>query len=339
MDPINYLPHGSQRLASHSDTVHGPAGSWVTGAHSLATPGWPSNSPASPLFFPQAPPRPHASLDPSHFGLQGALPHPDRSLRGAQQQQQEALVGLPTPPGPFGSALHSITGRAASMSQAGLVLHPSDIPPSKLLRPTKHLALLDSASTIHLYVFSPPRLKLFRNHPKASSARRLNYVVRTRTSLSDHAEDDSRQAMAESVEGRPSRRASQGSPQIPWDEAAMRQLQLARGAAASKMVASRAALQSLQSVNVNDLSHNEKMCVICYNDYGVESPEGINEAPLRLPKCKHVFGEHCIKKWFEDSDSCPYCRDKLPSEPKPNHGSARTFLNMMRLRGYPLPTG
>ncbi|XP_044724796.1 ring finger domain-containing protein [Hirsutella rhossiliensis] len=119
----------------------------------------------------------------------------------------------------------------------------------------------------------------------------------------------------------------------------MRQLQLARGAAASKMVASRAALQSLQSVNVNDLSHNEKMCVICYNDYGVESPEGINEAPLRLPKCKHVFGEHCIKKWFEDSDSCPYCRDKLPSEPKPNHGSARTFLNMMRLRGYPLPTG
>lgn len=55
-------------------------------------------------------------------------------------------------------------------------------------------------------------------------------------------------------------------------------------------------------------------CVICYNDYGVPNPEGINEAPLRLPKCKHVFGDHCIKKWFEESDSCPYCRDKVPSE-------------------------
>lgn len=56
------------------------------------------------------------------------------------------------------------------------------------------------------------------------------------------------------------------------------------------------------------------MCVICYNEFGAESPEGIREAPLRLPNCKHVFGDHCIKKWFEDSDSCPYCRDKLPSE-------------------------
>jgi len=39
------------------------------------------------------------------------------------------------------------------------------------------------------------------------------------------------------------------------------------------------------------------------------------EAPLRLPNCKHVFGDHCIKKWFEESDSCPYCRDKVHSEP------------------------
>lgn len=81
------------------------------------------------------------------------------------------------------------------------------------------------------------------------------------------------------------------------------------------------------------------MCVICYNDYGVESPEGINEAPLRLPKCKHVFGDHCIKKWFEDSDSCPCCRDKLPSEPRSIQGSARAFMNWMRLRGYALPAG
>lgn len=80
-------------------------------------------------------------------------------------------------------------------------------------------------------------------------------------------------------------------------------------------------------------------CVICYNDYGVASPEGVNEAPLRLPQCKHIFGDHCIKKWLEDSDSCPYCRSKLQSEPKHSFGTARTFMQMMRLRGLPLPTG
>jgi hypothetical protein len=57
----------------------------------------------------------------------------------------------------------------------------------------------------------------------------------------------------------------------------------------------------------------------------------VKEAPLRLPKCKHVFGDHCIKKWFEESDSCPYCRDKVPSEPR-LHASSRAFINFMRMR-------
>lgn len=72
-------------------------------------------------------------------------------------------------------------------------------------------------------------------------------------------------------------------------------------------------------------------CVICYNDFGVLNPEGINEAPLRLPNCKHVFGDHCIKKWFEESDSCPYCRDKVPSEPHmPNFRAIRDLLRIAR---------
>lgn len=74
------------------------------------------------------------------------------------------------------------------------------------------------------------------------------------------------------------------------------------------------------------------MCVICYNDFGDRSTEGINEAPLRLPKCKHVFGDHCIRKWLENSDSCPYCRDKLPSVPKPITGQA--FMAMARAQGF-----
>ncbi|KAJ8127080.1 hypothetical protein O1611_g6559 [Lasiodiplodia mahajangana] len=87
-----------------------------------------------------------------------------------------------------------------------------------------------------------------------------------------------------------------------------------RGNGSGKRVASKKALASLQSVNIADLPESERTCVICYNDFGVANPEGINEAPLRLPKCKHVFGDHCIKKWFQESDSCPYCRDKVHSE-------------------------
>lgn len=53
--------------------------------------------------------------------------------------------------------------------------------------------------------------------------------------------------------------------------------------------------------------------MICYNDFGVKNPDGQIEPAVRLRKCKHILGENCLKKWFEDSDSCPYCRDKVPS--------------------------
>ncbi|KAI1379402.1 hypothetical protein F4677DRAFT_330446 [Hypoxylon crocopeplum] len=107
----------------------------------------------------------------------------------------------------------------------------------------------------------------------------------------------------------------------PVAEERLRAHQLMRGAVSGKRVASRKALTSLESVTISDLPKNERTCVICYNDYGAETPEGISEIPLRLPKCKHVFGDHCIKKWFEESDSCPYCRDKVPSEPQYRHAS------------------
>lgn len=53
--------------------------------------------------------------------------------------------------------------------------------------------------------------------------------------------------------------------------------------------------------------------MICYNEFGVKNPDGQIEVAVRLGKCKHILGENCLKKWFEDSDSCPYCRDKVPS--------------------------
>ncbi|KAI1490607.1 hypothetical protein F5X96DRAFT_678988 [Biscogniauxia mediterranea] len=110
----------------------------------------------------------------------------------------------------------------------------------------------------------------------------------------------------------------------------LREQQLLRGAVSGRRVASKKAIASLQSVNISELPENERTCVICYNDFGVENPEGINEAPLRLPKCKHVFGDHCIKKWFIESDSCPYCRDKVPSEPQYRSMTTHNVFRFMR---------
>ncbi|KAG9236316.1 hypothetical protein BJ875DRAFT_234402 [Amylocarpus encephaloides] len=89
---------------------------------------------------------------------------------------------------------------------------------------------------------------------------------------------------------------------------------LQTGIFGTKKVPSKTAIASLEVVKPEDLKDADKTCIICYNEFGVSNPEGLVERPLRLPKCKHIFGDGCIKKWFEDSDSCPYCRDKLPSE-------------------------
>ncbi|EEY18355.1 conserved hypothetical protein [Verticillium alfalfae VaMs.102] len=123
------------------------------------------------------------------------------------------------------------------------------------------------------------------------------------------------------------------------DDEDLRVTQLLRGSIRTKQVVSSAAIRSLQSVPLSELDPHEMTCVICYNDYGVETPEGLKEAPLRLPKCKHVFGDHCIKKWFEDSDSCPYCRDKLQSEPRVTAGPHQEYIrDMLRAQGR-IPRG
>lgn len=87
-------------------------------------------------------------------------------------------------------------------------------------------------------------------------------------------------------------------------------------AASTKKLPTKEAIASLVPMTLDELKAEgvDPNCIICYNDFGTPNPEGIIEQPLRLPKCKHTFGNVCIKKWFEEADSCPYCRDKLPSE-------------------------
>ncbi|KAG5953550.1 hypothetical protein E4U53_005012 [Claviceps sorghi] len=71
------------------------------------------------------------------------------------------------------------------------------------------------------------------------------------------------------------------------DEMLTCHVQVFRGSASSKMVASRAAIYSFERLETCTLAENEKTCVICYNDYGVASPEGVIEVAVRLPDCKH----------------------------------------------------
>lgn len=82
----------------------------------------------------------------------------------------------------------------------------------------------------------------------------------------------------------------------------------------SKPGPSKEALDSLIPMTIDEVkaAGEDTNCIICYNDFGNANPEGIIEQPLRLPKCKHIFGDVCIKHWFKENSTCPYCRDKLP---------------------------
>ncbi|KAF7945197.1 hypothetical protein EAE96_009976 [Botrytis aclada] len=84
--------------------------------------------------------------------------------------------------------------------------------------------------------------------------------------------------------------------------------------AGGKGTPSKKFLSSLQKMNVDALTQEERSCSICYEEIGVANPEGVIEQPLRMPKCKHIFGDVCLKTWFKENDSCPYCRDKVPTQ-------------------------
>jgi hypothetical protein len=45
-------------------------------------------------------------------------------------------------------------------------------------------------------------------------------------------------------------------------------------------------------------------CPIC------KEPFEDGEVQVKTP-CNHIFGEESIKKWFEGSETCPYCRNVI----------------------------
>ncbi|KAK3366951.1 hypothetical protein B0T24DRAFT_373434 [Lasiosphaeria ovina] len=194
----------------------------------------------------------------------------------------------------------------------------------------------------------PPRL----TPPiQPNTERRRNFIPRPRVTRnaaqnSDYdSEEDPDQIDDDEQALRFIEQFSVGPYHRDFDETRVRAHQLLRGQMSNKRVASRKALAQLQSVDLDSLEESERTCVICYNVFSVETPEGVKEAPLRLPKCKHIFGDHCIKKWFEESDSCPYCRDKVHSEPayQSSANAIREFLRASYGNGTrfypPMPPG
>ncbi|KAH6961281.1 hypothetical protein DER45DRAFT_537047 [Fusarium avenaceum] len=180
---------------------------------------------------------------------------------------------------------------------------------------------------------SPPSSGFRRSYPR--QRRSASRMMATEIGREDD-EDEGYQGSSEHALHSPG--SSESPPEM--EDTFVRQMQLVRGSVSTKMVASKLTVRSLQIVKLEELSDADRCCVICYNEYGIEAPEGIKEVPLRLPKCGHIFGDHCIKKWFEDSDSCPYCRDKLHAVPKTQSGSsARAYMDLMRLRGIHIPPG
>lgn len=63
-------------------------------------------------------------------------------------------------------------------------------------------------------------------------------------------------------------------------------------------------LQSVPSVSEDDLANEEVVCTICYEP--IVHPKGTR----RLP-CSHGFHESCLRQWFEEHTTCPYCRADL----------------------------
>ena len=78
--------------------------------------------------------------------------------------------------------------------------------------------------------------------------------------------------------------------------------------------ASKEVLESLEKIIVNkeNLSFIGKEggcenCSVCKDDYE------ISQLVIKLP-CKHVFHEECIMPWLKERNSCPTCRNELPTD-------------------------
>ncbi|KAH7274307.1 hypothetical protein B0J15DRAFT_567835 [Fusarium solani] len=289
-------------------------------------------------FANQIPGRPLSFQPPAGLGIPppgagaGAAPEPNSQQ---QQQQRPPFLASEPPTNNFGQHNNNSPHFVPVP-----VPVPVPLPPHPYMSsPPPRRGHFSSASTSSRTVFrdipsptrpSPPSSGFRRSH---HTRQRRPTSTRIMSSEPGREDDDDAARHVYFEHGMYSPGGSDSSAEAN-EETVLRHMQLMRGAVSTKMVASKSTLRSLESVKIEDIPEGDRSCVICYGDYGVESPEGVCEAPLRLPKCGHIFGDHCIKTWLDQSDSCPYCRDKLHSEPKQHtSASTRAFMSLMRSQG------
>lgn len=65
--------------------------------------------------------------------------------------------------------------------------------------------------------------------------------------------------------------------------------------------------KSFAAATTQDLE-KDRRCAVCYDDMQD------NSGCKRLP-CGHCYHRHCLRKWFEQHSSCPYCRKEIETEP------------------------
>ena len=57
-------------------------------------------------------------------------------------------------------------------------------------------------------------------------------------------------------------------------------------------------LTKLEPINLEDLASDDRVCVICQQEFGVSEDVKRSHAPVRTV-CGHVFGIRCISKWLD----------------------------------------
>lgn len=97
-----------------------------------------------------------------------------------------------------------------------------------------------------------------RRRQAYSRIRRSMSSRQTGSDTSGHQNEAMQQPSTPSPTTRADRRGSHGISQAYVDDAMTRHMQMFRGSVSSKMVASKAALRSLQSVEIGELDENEK---------------------------------------------------------------------------------
>ncbi|KAL7789455.1 hypothetical protein V8C37DRAFT_216458 [Trichoderma ceciliae] len=316
---------------------------------------WTSNFPPVP---PPVPPN-HASM----------LHVPNRHQFGLPPSAARSAYPLQPPENESGMGLRGTTLEADTLSPRSIYIqppatplspyttpapHPTNPIPQQMSpvpqgrRPSYHTLPGTSSRVTRATISSPPFGSLPHHHDlsglpphRRSAHSRARRSLSTRLAVPDLGRDTEEDFSHDTSDYRPGPvdyRASQG-PADTADDTNARQIQTPRGDVSDKKTASKVALWLLEYIKIEELPEKERSCVICYNDFGVETPEGVHEVPLRLPKCKHVFGDQCIRRWLEESDSCPYCRDKLQLETRHHFdGSAnQAFMTMMRVRSQLSP--